>query len=63
MQSAIDAASQKGIIVKKRKLPKDLMKDVFGQSFLSTAIPITKFSTTTGLMCYGLYHLIKKVKR
>ena len=40
MQAAIDAAKAAGKPVLERKLPDDVMKHVFGQSFGSTAVPI-----------------------
>ena len=62
MQSAIDAANSKGVPVEMRKLPLYLKKEIIGQSFASTAIPITKFSLTTGLAWYGFLQLFKKVR-
>ena len=63
MKSAIDAAKSKNIPVEERKLPPDLMKEVFGQSFASTVIPTLKFICTGGFMGYGLYHFLRKIKR
>lgn len=63
MQSAIDTAKEVGIEVEERKLPKDLMKDVYGQSFSSTFFPTAKFGVSSGLMLYGAYNLLKKLKR
>lgn len=60
MQSAIDVANEAGIPVEQRKLPPDLMKEVFGQSFMSTVLPITKTVLFYGLMGYGVTALLRK---
>jgi hypothetical protein len=62
MRSAIVAAKMKNITVEERKLPNDLMKEVYGQSFVSTIIPTLTFTGTNTLMGYGLYKLINKKK-
>lgn len=63
MQSAIDAANSANIPIEKRLLPPDLKKEVFGQSFSSTAFPVLKTGTTYGLSFYGLYHIVRNLKR
>lgn len=62
MQSGIDAAKNAGVPVEERKLPKDMMKDIFGQSVLSTVLPIGKIIGVTGLSGYGLLNLLKKYR-
>ena len=63
MQSAINAAQLKNIPVENRKLPNDLMQEVYGQSFSSTIFPTIQFTSIYGLSCYGLYNFIKKIKK
>lgn len=57
IQGAIDVANENGVEVEYRHLPKDLMKEVFCQSFSSTVLPTLKFVAMKGLMVYGLYKM------
>jgi hypothetical protein len=62
MQTAIDIAEKNDIPIEYRKLPKNMLKNVFGQSFQSTFIPITFFSCNITLSCYGLFNILKKIR-
>lgn len=59
MKSAIDVANANNIPVEMRKLPPELLKEVFGQSFLSTILPTVTFIIPKVLMCIGLYYVVK----
>ena len=58
MRSAIDIGEKNGVEVEYRKLPKDMMSEVFGQSFKSTFIPILIMLAKYGLLSYGFYRLM-----
>lgn len=62
MRSAINAAERHNITVEYRKLPPESMKHVFGQSIMSTAIPVIKTMGTAFLTGYGLINLMKKMR-
>lgn len=50
MQQAIDIATEYNIPIEYRTLPYELKKDIFGESFMSTVIPIAKFSIISFLI-------------
>ena len=58
MKTAIDTGEKNGVEVEYRELPKDMMSEVFGQSFKSTFIPILTILAKYGLLSYGFYRLM-----
>jgi hypothetical protein len=65
MKGAIDAAKQVGVQVEYRQLPPDMKREIFGESILSTVIPIAKnFSiTATALTFFGLYRFGRFIRK
>lgn len=63
MRGAIVAANAAGVPVERRKLPEDLRREVFMESFASTAVPATKFALTTGSVLYAIYRFGRKALR
>ena len=62
MQSAIDVATKSGTTIEYRTLPDDLKNEIFGESFISTAVPITKWGVLSGVALYGL-KMLKCIKK
>ena len=62
MQGAIEAAKKANVPIEYRKLPKDMKKDIFGESVQSTLLPVVKSITTFSLSFYGLKCLLKRFK-
>lgn len=60
MKGAIEAANESGTPVEYRKLPEDMMKDVFGESVVSTVAPVLKGLSAFGLSTYGLLRLLSR---
>ena len=58
MQGAIDTGKENGVEVEYRKLPEDMMSEIFGQSFKSTFIPVLTTLVKYGLLSYGFYRLM-----
>lgn len=54
MQSAIDTANENGVPIEYRKLPPTWRREIFGQGFKSTILPLTKGAIGTGLCLAGL---------
>jgi len=53
MQQAIDIATECNIPIEYRTLPYELKKDIFGESFISTIVPIAKFGIISALIVKG----------
>lgn len=60
MKGAIVAAEAAGVPVEYRKLPAELKKDIFGESFRSTAIPVSLYGGSMALQLYGLFRLLRR---
>ena len=63
MREAEKVANYNGVPVEYRKLPPDLMKEVFYQSAMSTVIPALKFVVMKGLLMYGAYKLVSGTRQ
>jgi hypothetical protein len=60
MNSAIESAKNANIPIEYRKLPNDMKKEIFCESFQSTVPPIFKNGSIFSLATYGLLKIIKK---
>jgi hypothetical protein len=62
MTSAIETAKNGNIPIEYRKLPNDMKKEIFCESFQSTILPILKNGGIFSLATYGLLKIIRKGK-
>ena len=62
MKEAIRVAHSANIPIEYRELPDDLKKEIFGESFQSTAIPLVKSVGIFSLSVYGLINLVRKLR-
>ena len=61
MKSGMDAARAAGKPITELKLPQELKRHVLGQSFVSTAVPLTVSGFIVGPWMYGVWKLARRV--
>jgi len=61
MREAINVAENNpNVDIIYRSLPNDLKKEIFGESFLSTFVPLAKTGSILGLATYGAMKLLRR---